>query len=55
MWTHNVQNTISSSLMCAYLGGNAKEPGTLLTIEQVGSLMGGNYQPFRYQLKESKY
>ena len=44
MWTRDTQNVIFSILLCGWLGGMStpsqpSQPGTLLTIEQVGALL----------------
>ncbi|KAF2721926.1 Translin [Polychaeton citri CBS 116435] len=39
-WTHQMQGTTNSILLCGYLGGFGKsEAGQLLTIEEVGQVM----------------
>ena len=46
LWSKDVQNVTSHILLCAWLGGlnvqgKENKEGTLLTIEDVGSIMGG--------------
>ena len=46
MWSKDVQNVIFAILFCGWLGGmnvegKAPEVGRLLTIEEVGSILGG--------------
>jgi hypothetical protein len=47
-WTKNVQSVIFAILMCGWLGGMGAAGGTgasgkLLTVEEVGNIMGGMY------------
>lgn len=43
MWTRDVQNVISSILLCGWLGGMNVTQGKLFTIEEVGSILNGAY------------
>lgn len=48
MWSKDVQNVIFAILFCGWLGGmnvagKAPEVGRLLTIEEVGEILGGMF------------
>ena len=48
MWSKDVQNVIFAILLCGWLGGmnvtgKTPEVGKLLTIEEVGQILGGRY------------
>lgn len=54
MWTKDIQNVIFAILLCGWLGGMATESkpaeaGRLLTIDEVGDVLGGKFtQACRY-------
>lgn len=48
MWTKDIQNVIFAILLCGWLGGMATkskpaEAGRLLTIDEVGDVLGGEF------------